>query len=78
MPCVSLCVLMRDGGHEPPLFLVHDGEGETLPYLNLAKCLNGDRKVYGIQPRSTNDHPMLHSRLSEIVEYYVSVVRRAS
>lgn len=70
-------VLMRDGGDEPPLFFVHDGEGETLPYLNLAKCLKGDRKVYGIQPHATNDHPMLHSRLDEVVEHYVSVVRAA-
>ncbi len=70
-------VLLRDGGHAPPLFLVHDGEGETLPYLGLSKFLNGNRKVYGILPRSTIDHPILHSRLEDIVEFYLSVVRAA-
>ncbi|MFT3923807.1 MAG: thioesterase domain-containing protein [Myxococcales bacterium] len=70
-------VLLRDGGDEPPLFLVHDGEGETLPYLNLSRRLTSERKVYGIQPRSTIDHPMLHSRLSEVVQHYVTVVRKA-
>ena len=29
-------VLIRDGGDRPPLFLVHDGDGETMLYRNLA------------------------------------------
>ena len=38
------------GGDEPPLFLVHDAEGETVIYRSLALHLDPGRAVYGLQP----------------------------
>ncbi len=45
-------VLIRGGGGGPPLFLVHDGDGETMLYRNLALRLKSDHAVYGLQPCS--------------------------
>ncbi len=72
-------VSLRKGDHAgaPPLFLVHDGEGECIPYLQLAERFPGERAIYGIQPHARGAYPMLHSRLDEVARHYVSVVRRA-
>ncbi|HSC86076.1 MAG TPA: amino acid adenylation domain-containing protein [Polyangiaceae bacterium] len=67
---------LRTGGGDVPLFLVHDGEGECIPYRRLAECLPGDRPVYGIQPHGSASFPMLHSRLDDVARHYVEVVRR--
>ena len=55
-------VLIRDGGDLPALFLVHDGDGETMLYRNLALRLNDEHAVYGLQPyvlaeRADGRHP---------------------
>jgi amino acid adenylation domain-containing protein len=36
---------------DPPLFLVHDADGDTALYLHLARRLKGDRSVYAIAPQ---------------------------
>jgi len=48
----SAVVLLRGGGQQPPIFFVHDGEGEILPYRTLAMKLADGHPVYGIQPKS--------------------------
>jgi len=68
-------VLIRKGGFEPPLFLVHDGEGETMLYLNLARRLRNDRAVYGLQPRSRKNTPILHTRTAEMAAYHFAKIR---
>lgn len=72
----SSIVLLRQGGPLPPLFFIHDGEGEIIPYRNLALRLSPEHPVYGIQPQSRREHPMLHTRLGEMVDYYVNEVRK--
>ena len=51
-------VLIREGGNKPPLFLVHDGDGETMLYRNLAVLLRKDHAVYGLQPASRQNVPL--------------------
>lgn len=68
-------VLIQKGQAYPPLFLVHDGDGETLLYRNLAKRLRPSRSVYGIQPLSRKGFPMLHTRIPEMAAYYVAQIR---
>ncbi len=70
-------VVLRDGDDTRPVFFVHDGEGETIPYLALAQRIGDGRKVYGVQPKATVAHPMLHSRLDDVAAYYTDVIRRA-
>lgn len=67
-------VPLRKGGTKPPIFFIHDGEGETLLYRNLALCLPTDHPIYGVQPYSRDGFPMLHTRLEEIVDYYTQQI----
>jgi amino acid adenylation domain-containing protein len=39
----------RNGVSEPPLFLMHAGAGHVLCYLELARLLDGERPLYGLQ-----------------------------
>jgi len=68
-------VLLRDGGSKPPLFLVHDGDGETLLYLNLARRLQPERPVYGLQPYSQEGFPILHTRIAEMADHFIEKIR---
>lgn len=68
-------VLIRPGGHKEPIFLIHDADGETILYLNLARRLDPDRPVYGIRPYGTAEFPILHTRISEMVSHYVAKIR---
>nr|WP_256381140.1 non-ribosomal peptide synthetase [Myxosarcina sp. GI1] len=63
-------------GTTPPLFLVHDADGETILYLNLAQHLKPEQTVYGLRPYSQAGSPFLHTRLSEIVAHYVREIRK--
>ena len=42
---------------------------------NLALRLGGRHTVYGIHPKSTRLYPMLHTRLQEMVDYYIEQIR---
>ncbi|HJW10248.1 MAG TPA: condensation domain-containing protein, partial [Albitalea sp.] len=68
--------LIRAGGAKPPVFFVHDGDGETLLYRNLAQRLSAEHPVYGLQPLSANGHAMLHTRLSDMARHHIGKIRR--
>ena len=70
----SLVPLKADGSKEP-VFLVHDADGETVLYLNLARHLDADRPVYGLRPYSKASAPILHTRIPEMAAYYVEKMR---
>lgn len=65
---------LRSGGSRN-LFLVHDGDGETLLYLNLALRMPADLTVFGIEPRRMARVPLAHGRIEDMAEYYVDQVR---
>ena len=69
-------VLVRAGNSEWPLFLVHDADGETILYRSLALNLNPAQSVYGLQPYSRPNHPMLHTRIEEIAAYHITSMRK--
>jgi FkbH-like protein len=71
----NLPVLIRAGDGKPPLFLVHDGDGETMLYRNLALRLNTDHAVYGLQPYSREDVPIAHTRITEMAAYYADKIQ---
>ena len=66
---------IRDGGDKPPVFLIHDGDGETMLYRNLALLLKPDHAVFGLQPRCRANVPMAHTRISEMVADHVGRIR---
>ncbi len=67
-------VCLKSGGHRK-LFLVHDGFGETLLYLNLARRLPSSISVYGIEPRRIAGIPLAHASIEEMAEFYVEQMR---
>ncbi|HVX95961.1 MAG TPA: HAD-IIIC family phosphatase, partial [Polyangia bacterium] len=69
-------VLLQDGGEGPPLFLVHDADGETLLYRNLARRLAGEHPVYALQPRLRADSSVVHTSIAEMAAHYVAEIRR--
>ncbi|MBD0346056.1 MAG: amino acid adenylation domain-containing protein, partial [Coleofasciculus sp. Co-bin14] len=69
-------VLLREGSTKPPVFLIHDGDGETLLCRALANSLDPEVPVYGVQPYSNDRCPILHTRFSDMVDYYIQQIRK--
>jgi FkbH-like protein len=68
-------VCLRRGGRQN-LFLVHDGLGETLLYLNLARRLPESMTVYGIEPKRLPGIPLAHASIEEMAAFYVDQIRK--
>ena len=68
-------VMIRPGGSKPPLFLVHDGLGETLLYGSLVHTLRDDRPVYGIEPHAAGGFAVLHTRITDMAAHYITRIR---
>lgn len=71
----GLVCLKRGTGTRPVVFFVHDGVGESVPYRNLAMRLHEGHTVYGILPKSSLHHPILHTRMHEMVDHYVGLIK---
>jgi amino acid adenylation domain-containing protein len=69
--------LLKPGGSGPALFLVHDGFGETLIYLNLVRRMPPELAVYGIEPHRTHRQPIVHTRIADMAACYVRQIQRA-
>jgi FkbH-like protein len=69
-------VTLHEGGAAAPLFLVHDADGETLLYRNLARRIGATRSVYALQPLARTDVPIVHTRLEEMAAHYVAEIRK--
>jgi amino acid adenylation domain-containing protein len=72
----DVLVTLKAGGNKTPLFLIHDADGETLLYLNLARHLDTHRPVYGLQPLATEDCSTVDTRIEAMVERYLDQIRR--
>src|SRR6185312_4751357 len=71
----SLLVELKAGG-PLNLFLVHDGDGETLPYRLLAQHLPGALSVYGIGPCRLPGVPLAAGSIPQLARDYTAQVRR--
>ena len=70
-------IVRLKAGTRTPLFLIHDADGETILYSNLANHLKPEQAVYGIRPRITSSGAtMLPTRMSEIVADYIKEIRK--
>jgi FkbH-like protein len=63
-------------GSGKTLFLVHDGDGETLLYKNLAGRMPDNMQVIGIEPRSLPNIPLAHSSIEDMAAFYVEAIRQ--
>jgi thioesterase domain-containing protein len=66
---------LKPGGTRS-LFFVHDGKGETLLYLNLARRMPDDLSVIGIEPHRVPGIPLAHARIEDMATFYVEEVRK--
>lgn len=66
--------LKRGGSRN--LYLVHDGDGDTLLYMNLARRLPKDVAVLGIEPRRVPGIPLPHACIEDMAACYVEEVRK--
>lgn len=74
-PDADCLVALKSGGPRN-LFLVHDGDGETLLYLNLARRMPGVVAVIGIEPLRFDKIPLAHGTIEEMAAFYLERVRK--
>jgi thioesterase domain-containing protein len=68
-------VELKPGG-PTNFFLVHDGDGNTQLYLNLARHMPDSIAVFGIAPLSIAGVPLAHTHIEDIANSYVDEVRK--
>jgi acyl transferase domain-containing protein/thioesterase domain-containing protein/acyl carrier protein len=66
---------IRQGQGHPPLFLVHDGNGETLLYRTLAHKLDKRHAVYGLQPAMLADSTFADTTISSMARAHLEQLR---
>lgn len=71
----EVLVELKRGGSQY-LFLVHDGDGETLLYRNLAQHMPREISVYGIEPRQLPRVPLAHTRIEDMARCYIQEIKR--
>jgi FkbH-like protein len=69
----SLIELKKGGSRN--IFFVHDGEGETLLYANVARELPAQFSVYGIEPLRLQGVPLGHTRIENMAAHYNRLIR---
>jgi FkbH-like protein len=64
------------GSSPTALFLIHDGDGETLLYRGLSRMLPPGLAVFGLSPKALPGVPLAHGSVKEMAAYQVEQVRR--
>ncbi len=62
---------IRPSGSRPPLFVLHSGLGSSLPYVGLARSLDPDVPLYGIQSPSVGRLAPLPESIEAVAAEYV-------
>jgi FkbH-like protein len=73
-PGSEVLVELKPGG-ERHFFLIHDGDGETLLYRNLARRMPEHVSVFGIEPRRLTGVPLAHTRIEDMAKFYINEMR---
>ncbi|WOD44518.1 non-ribosomal peptide synthetase [Hwangdonia lutea] len=71
-------VPIKPNGDKTPLYIVHGGEFNVLIFHGLAKKIDKDRPVYGLQAKGLNGIDEPHATVEEMVEDYVSEIISAN
>lgn len=75
VPRSGTLIPIRPGGEKLPLFMVHDGNGETLLYRTLALQLAPGHAVYGLQPEMRPDGSFVHTTIPAMAAAHVEKIR---
>ena len=74
-PGWSSLVPIESNGSNPPLFLVHEGDGSVMLYKQLARHLGQDQPVYGLQSKGLKGDGLVHSTIEEMASHYIKEVK---
>ncbi len=66
---------IKKGADRQPLFLVHDGLGETLLYRTLAHKLDPGHAVYGLQPAVRADGSFIYTRIADMAAAHLAQIK---
>jgi amino acid adenylation domain-containing protein len=72
----SAVIPLRTTGRRPPLFCVHPKNGTVFCFASLARTLDDDRPVYGIQAHSLELARRPHTRIEDMASAYLSDLLR--
>lgn len=73
----SGCVVpIRPNGQRPPLFCVHDINGQVLNFRALAQYLDNDQPVYGVQSAGLDHSEPPQVRIEDMAARYITEIRR--
>jgi amino acid adenylation domain-containing protein len=75
-PATGIVTAIRPGGARPALFMVHPQGGGVLCYLHLARALDGDVPVYGVEAIGYESHEAPLSTIAAMADRYVEEIRR--
>jgi thioesterase domain-containing protein/acyl carrier protein len=68
-------VPIRATGSKRPIFLVHAEWGNVLFYRDLARHLDGERPVYGLQARGLDGSDIGEQDIREMAAHYIEAIR---
>jgi thioesterase domain-containing protein len=71
----SPLVLLSSGGNKPPLFCIHPVGGNLFDYYNLAKQLDKDRPIYGLQARGVDGKQQPLDRIEDMASYFIRSIQ---
>ncbi len=74
-PFLSTLMPLHPDGTKPPLFFVHPGGGTVLSYLELARNLDPDQPVYGLESLDLDEEQHLHTKVEDMAAYYIQVMQ---
>ncbi|BAZ00088.1 amino acid adenylation domain-containing protein [Tolypothrix tenuis PCC 7101] len=71
----SSLVLIKPGEQKPPLFCVHPVGGNILEYQAVARYLDPDQPVYGIQAVGLDGKQQPLRRVEDMAQHYIEAIR---
>ncbi|MBC8446872.1 MAG: amino acid adenylation domain-containing protein, partial [Chloroflexi bacterium] len=71
----SVLVPIQPRGRKPPLFCIHPPSGVVFPYYSLARHLDADQPLYGVQDASLDGQTEPYTRVEDMAAHYVDAVR---
>jgi thioesterase domain-containing protein/acyl carrier protein len=67
----SSLVAIQPNGDKPPFFCVHGAGGGVFTYYNLARYLNSEQPVYGLQAQAFAGKQVPHTKVEDMAAHYI-------
>lgn len=73
-PAWSSLVPLKPAGGQPPLFLIHGWGGDVFCFVDLARELNVDRSIFGVQAVGLDGRRPRHTTVEEMAAHYAAEI----